>query len=141
MTPHLGRRGPRDAAASEIVGNILMIAVTVLLAAGLAFSLASGGTPTDPVSSNLVVEDQAELRVRHAGGEAIPVEGPVFFLVVGGTEERRPLTEFSADVSGGDADRWEIGEEVCVSCQVAGTIDVVTFVAQERTLLDWERSP
>lgn len=130
-----------DEAASEVVGDILMIAVSVLLASALAYSLASVAAPGDPVSADLVVEDGAELQVRHAGGESIPVDGPTFVLLVDGDEERHPLSEFSDDVSAGNPSLWEIGERVCLSCQVGGTVETLTFVAEERVILDWERNP
>lgn len=130
-----------DEAASEIVGNVLMIAVSVLLASALGYSLASVAAPGDPVSAEFVVEDGAELQIRHAGGEGVPVDGPTFVLLVDGDEERHPLSDFSDDVSAGNPGFWEIGERVCLSCQVGGTIETVTFVAEERVILDWERDP
>lgn len=136
-----GDRDPLDRAASEIIGNILMIGVTVLLASALAYSLSSATAPPDPASADLVVEDGPDLEVRHAGGEAVPVDGPRFVLVVDGSEDERPLSDFSADVSGGSPNLWEIGERVCLSCQVGGTIEEVRFVASEQVILDWERTP
>lgn len=131
---------PRDGAVTEIIGNILMIGVTVLLATALAYSLTSMSAATDRVHADLVVEDGADLEVRHAGGEAVPVDGPRFVLTVDGSEQRHPLSDFSSDVSGGSSSLWEIGERVCLSCRVGGTIETITFVAAEQVILDWDRN-
>lgn len=132
---------PGDGAVSDIVGNILMVGVTVLLAGALALSLSAATAPADPVSADLVVVDGPDLEVRHAGGEPVPVDGPRFVLTVDGAEEVHPLSEFSGDVSGGSENAWEIGERVCLSCQVGGNIEAVVFVAAEQVILDWERNP
>jgi hypothetical protein len=132
--------GPEDRAVTDVVGNILMIGVTVTLASALAYSLSTIATPDNPVSADLVVQDNADLNVSHRGGESIHVDGPTFIVETGGTEERHPLEDFSDDVSGGSSSLWEIGEEVCLSCNIGGTIDAVNFVAGNEVILEWERT-
>lgn len=130
-----------DGGASEVVGNVLMIAVTVTLAATLAYSLASATAPSDPVTADVAIDDRSGVHAEHAGGETIPVEGSSFVLVYEDGDERIPLEAFPGDVSEGEPDAWELGEEVCVSCEASDEIQSLTFVTQGTVLQDWQASP
>lgn len=129
-----------DAAASEVVGNVLMIGITVLLAASLAYSLSSTTGPGDQVHADLSVEQGTELNARHVGGEAVPVDGSAFILTYEDDEERIPLADFPGDVDESNPDRWELDERVCISCQASDTVQALTFVTDDRVVLDWHRT-
>lgn len=134
-------RGPRvpDAAASEIVGNVLMIGITVLLAASLAYSLSSTPGPSDQVHAEISVEQGTELHARHVGGEDVVVESSAFILTYDDGEERIPLAQFPGDVDGSHPEHWELDEHVCLSCQASDTVQALTFVTEDRVVLDWQR--
>lgn len=134
-----GRAGA-DAAVADVVGNILMLAVTILLVSALALALTTWPVPDNPVSADLTVRETGGVVVRHVGGEPVPVDGPYFFVEAGGDRERRPLADFASDVSAGSPSLWELGEEVCLHCQTSDPIDAVTLVAADRVILDWVRA-
>lgn len=120
-----------------------MVGVTVGLAAALAGALAFVPTPGDPVSADLVVSQMGErVVVRHVGGEPVPVDDGRFRIDNATGSVERPLSEYADHVSDGRADRWELGETVCLSCESppTGRIEGMAFVARGEVILSWTRS-
>lgn len=131
------------AAVSDVVGNILMVGVTVGLAAALAGALAFVPTPGDPVSADLVATATGdEVLVHHVGGEPVPLDDGRFRIDSDDGSIERPLSDYAAHVSDGRADRWELGETVCLSCEEppTGRIDGTAFVARGEVILSWTRT-
>ena len=63
-----------DAAAAPVIGVVLMVAVTVVLAAVVgtfAIGLGAGGPESPPTAKFDVEYDDPKLQVIHAGGEAV----------------------------------------------------------------------
>lgn len=118
-----------------------MIGITVLLAASLAFSLSSTTEPSDDLNADVAIEAGSALDARHVGGEDIPVEGSFFVVTLDDGEERIALADLPGDVSEGRSDHWELGEEVCVSCEADGEVQALTFTTEHQVLLEWTRPP
>ncbi|WP_136687617.1 type IV pilin [Halorhabdus amylolytica] len=78
--------GRDGSAIAPVVGVILMIAITVLLAATIgAFVLEMDMPDHDPITAvdfQITLEGPDELRLRHEGGTAVPVENT--FVVIDG---------------------------------------------------------
>lgn len=131
-----------DRGVSDVVGNILMVGITVGLAAALAGALVFVPTPGDPVSADLVVSATGDtVLVRHVGGEPVAVDDGRFRIDTADDAITRPLSDYADHVSDGRADRWELGETVCLSCETPPTdrIDGIAFVAGGEVILSWTR--
>lgn len=131
------------AAVSDVIGNVLMVAVTVGLAAALAGALAFVPTPGDPVSADLVVTASGdEVVVHHVGGEPVPVDDGRFRIDNATGSISRPLSDYADHVDDGRADEWELGESVCLSCEdpPPDRIEGTAFVARGEVILSWVRS-
>lgn len=114
-----------------------MIGITVVLAAALAFSLSSTTSPRDRVNTDIAVENGSELTARHVGGEDVPVEGSVFVFTFDDGEKRVKLADVPGDVDENRADRWELGEQVCLSCAASDHVEALTFATQDQIVVDW----
>lgn len=129
---------------SEVIGNVMMIGITVGLVVALLVLVVTFSPPSDPLSADLkVVTSGSDVDVRHVAGEPVRRAEGTFLMEVDGRNEARELDDpaFDPDLSPGDPDAWEIGESVCLSCLFPGeTIDRVTFVARNEVLMEWERA-
>lgn len=129
----------RDAAASDIVGNILMVALTVVGMAGVGAAVYALPGPDDPVHADLAVVGHRDvLKVRHLGGESFPVASASILLTVDGSRQDVPLGSF------GLGETWQLGETVCLvgptGCPTTWNGQTVTelrVVVDRRILSEW----
>lgn len=135
-----------DRAVADVVGNFLLIGITVAMMAVLAFFVVSQPPPDNPVSADLkVAGNGTQLKIHHKWGEAVPVgQARLLIELDDGTTEVRELShqDFAEYVDSGrggiDADFWQIGETICVSCEYVGqTIRRVAVASGNALLLDW----
>lgn len=128
-----------DRAVSEIIGNVLMIGITVGMMSVLILLFTSFPLPVDPVTADLTTRTNAtSLIVTHSGGESVPLsDGRVVATTTTGTQVV-PLTAFSAEVSEGNADAWDFGESICVSCRFKGqTLTRLSVATLDNVAVDW----
>jgi len=107
---HSGEDRAADEAVSPVIGVILMVAITVILAAVIAtFALGMGdliGETTPQVTFTTHYDESTQnLTITHASGSAIPAD-EVTIVEPGGTEvdwtDRSPTVASGEDVSAGD---------------------------------------
>lgn len=100
-----------DRAVSEVLGNILMVGITVAMVAVLAFMLATQPAPNDPGNVDLVARSNATHVVfQHRGGESIALEDGHLRVTDDGTVSTFPLTDLASEFAGNDPDAWDVGE-------------------------------
>ncbi len=132
-----GRRtmGRDRAAASDIVGSILLVAITVVSMMSLAFVIYSQDGPEERTHADLSMRLKAgaggwgtgdeEIVITHTGGEALRNEFTTIRVMIGGT-----LTEYLAGSLGaGFADgKLTIGEVWNTTDTVASSSDVAVDI-------------
>lgn len=129
-----------DRAVSEVLGNILMVAITVAMVAVLAFMLASQPVPNDPGNVDLVARSNAtDVVIQHRGGESIALDRGHLRVTDDGGVSAFPLTDRASDFAGGDPDAWDIGETLCASCTVTdrSTVTRVAIILDGRVIATW----
>lgn len=135
---------PDDHGVSEIIGSMLLIAITVLLVGGLAVLILSVKPPADTLHADLNVlvargpdgvwgTGDEQLRVDHVGGEPVPREGFSIQVDIGGT-----ISTFSGAGLTGAFDDGEltIGETWATTL----TIPIATAVKVQMVLESGGRS-
>ncbi len=145
LTPVPSRLGPRDGAVSDVISNILMVAITVLLIGSLALSIPLVlGDPGEALNADLRASNTGtSMRVAHVGGEHVD-EGQMRISVTrDGSTTTEPLSAFAGCVTGGDGlsdGLWSVGETLDVTCRYAGqntTISAVILVGYDAIQVDW----
>lgn len=147
--PH--RRGLRgfvhdQDAVSETVGEVLLVAMTVVLAAGLAVAIAGQPGPTERVHASLDIATTAgtggygtgdeTVRIIHRGGQPLQTDDTRIVLTTGGTIERIIGDDLGSAFSDG---RFSIGETWTTTRTIAQsstiTIEVVALTVSGPTLV------
>ena len=107
----IGRKARRNfsrdrAGAAEIVGDILLVAMSVIMVSALALQLSTVQDPADSVRADLVASyDGGNVTILHMGGEALRNESTRFQLFTDDTYTRH------ANITDGKAGTtWEVGE-------------------------------
>ena len=106
---------------SPVVGTILLVAVTVIIAGSIAaFVYGLSGTGNEPVNPSLSFEDVADgnesFTISHQGGDSVPNAsesddwGSNLKLTIDGKDD---VTN-SIQLTGGDPD-FDVGEEITVN--------------------------
>lgn len=107
---------------TDVVGQFLLIGISVGMVATLSIFIASQPAPNDPVSTDLAVADSGgDLILEHKWGEAIELaQGRLIVEERDDGFREWPLDDQeildNSDVDEGDETLWEIGERVCVAC-------------------------
>lgn len=128
-----------ERAISDVIGTILMVGVTVTLIGALSGVVLTWPLLEDPISADLRVEKRGDVDLIHGGGEAVPETRADVIVTHDGQTTRLPLTAFSAQYASGDADKWEIGERLCISCRFSGqTIDRIVVAGPSGILVRWD---
>lgn len=142
QAPSQPRLGAPDAGVSEVVGSILMVAITVALA-GAMFSVVYGAIPGDggprraSLSGSLDPGDggwgtgDESFTLTHRGGHGLPADATAIVLEVGGNETRfavdgDPIDHAEQTAFTADDRNLTIGERWTAP---ARTIDPLTDVA------------
>lgn len=101
-----------DHAASEVLGNLLLLALFVAILASLgAFLFAADLGPQEQVRADFEATIQGDdVHVRHMGGDPIPRQHLVFVVSVGGTEHRFAHGDEAGQVFVPDTDPFTIGD-------------------------------
>ncbi len=138
--------GPRswreDDAVSEVVGTILLVAISVMLFAGLSMVVwQQMQTSPAPANADLRLDVEGEwVSLTHVWGESLPVSDTRLMLTIDGTRGDYPLDEpplagHLDHVSSGSPTHWDLGETLWIgcpageSCAFAGqTTDEVTGI-------------
>lgn len=125
---------------SEVIGNVLMIAITVGLVSVLTYLFVTFPLPLDEVHADLGVQANATaLRVHHVGGEAIALKGGAVVVTTATGDVGFSLEDFAADVAAGAPDRWELGETICISCRLPGrTLTSAAVVQGGKVVSEWQ---
>ena len=108
-----------ERAVSPVIGVILMVAITVILAAVIgAFVIGIGDdqqtVPTasfDYDQSGDAGEDGSELIVTHSSGDSIPVENLEISGDFSDADIEEPFVDTNEDVSAGDTQEVEIDDD------------------------------
>jgi len=105
---------------SPVIGVILMVAATIVIAAVVITMLGSFKAPAAPptVSLKAEVTDDNELTFTHLGGGSVAYTDIVVTVTSGGTEAGLSMEE-SAAATGGDTDYFEPGEQATVDTTTA----------------------
>ncbi len=125
-----------DKAASDVVGSILLVAVTVGMMAGVGMSILSIDGPVDQVRTDVQIsvlrggtdwgDGDEVLRLRHLGGEEIPAEGTSIRLKINGTQsvyEGAALDAGFADGQFSLGDVWSA--TITVPSQATVLVDII----------------
>ncbi|SFS02985.1 flagellin N-terminal-like domain-containing protein [Halomicrobium zhouii] len=134
-----------DDAVSPVIGVILMVAITVILAAVIAtFVLGLGDqvSNTAPQASFSFDYDGSDLTITHNGGDSINAEE----LFVRGTNDDGSWSDGATDTVSGsttysDGDKISAGDSVTVSVDDGDTVRVVYQSSEggtSATLGTWE---
>lgn len=113
--------GGRDAGVSDVLGSLLLVALTVLLGASMiVYLLAFYDGPVEELEADFLIRIEwdcsvsppdAEILIQHVGGEAIAESIVAFYITIGPT----PLVPIEGDDlafedEGNFDDKLEIGE-------------------------------
>ncbi|HLE46977.1 MAG TPA: type IV pilin N-terminal domain-containing protein, partial [Candidatus Thermoplasmatota archaeon] len=111
------RLGPQTRAASEVLGSILLIGVTVLMVGGLTLALASRPGPIETHHADLSVSilqgtgdwgtGDEIIQMRHGGGETILADSSRVLYTIDGVTTRLEGAAIGSAFSDG---RFQIGE-------------------------------
>lgn len=113
-----------ESAVSEVLGTVLLVAITVVMAAGFALLLGSFGKPTNLAHTDLDIRidpgedgwgtDDESVIVRHMGGESLDSSTTALIIRIGSDPEVRfsgEGLESFADFADGS---FKIGESIVV---------------------------
>lgn len=154
----------RDDAVAEVISSVLIVAMTVLMTAGLVtLLLASKPGPADPLHADFTVQAQKgadgwgtgdeHLAIKHVGGERLTLSNTILLVTIGDETTRyeaggsNPLdhaAESAFDDSGSDPDTtWTIGETwrtPDASIPVGTKIQANVVDTSEQTEIIWAAS-
>jgi len=102
-----GRRFSRDGAgAAEMIGDILLVGMSVIMVSALALQLSTVQNPQDSVRVDLVASyDGENITVLHMGGEALKNQDTRFQLFINNTYDR-----YANITDGKSGATWQVGE-------------------------------
>lgn len=131
-----------DAAVSDVVANILMVAITVVMVAGLAIFIGAQPGPQAHVNADIKVVTYPNVTVQHLGGVSIPMDK--MMVIISSTNHPSnspvPLSNFVSGIG----NTWSIGDGACLSCYQNGDyykgddITSITVVAQNAVVASWQ---
>lgn len=111
----------RDEAVADVLGNILMVGITVSMMVGLSVLVLNFGGPPDKVHADFRVDlspggmfwgdGNEEIQIRHIGGEAVPAAQTRIVVAVNGTSALyagAALDQGFADGSFRLGDTWNV---------------------------------
>ncbi len=137
------RQWSSDDAVSDVIGSILLVAVTVGMMVALGSLILNIEGPVDPLRADLQLsvlrgpgawgDGDEVLRLRHLGGEEVTNIGTVVRLAINGT-----VTEYKdAALDGSFADGLTIGEtwSVVTTIPLLAQVDVDIINADLKTLV------
>lgn len=128
---------------SEVVGNILILAITVTLFSSIMYFVTSMPTPNEEVyadfSSEIKINENGTvtINITHSGGQALKSYRTQIYLFVNGT----PRTLTFADSSPGLGDEWKTGETFSYTTPFVVTQDTslsVMIVDTEANTVVWD---
>ncbi len=127
----------RDDAVSDVLGNILMVGITVGMMVGLSVMVLNFGGPPDRVHADFRVDlspggafwgdGNEEIQVRHVGGEAVPRDETRIVVAINGS-----LTSYAgAQLDQGFADgEFRLGDRWNLTVLVPGSAIVEVSIVQ-----------
>lgn len=99
---------------ADILGDVLLVGITVILAAGAGLAITTQVDPPSPVHVDLSVQATEDaLEIHHAGGEPVPLDPSSVILLVEGTSTTVPLNDCPGTATG-NVDLLEAGETITV---------------------------
>src|SRR5688572_27429791 len=104
-------------ALSEVVGTVLLLAITIVAFAGLAVAVQARletAPPPPNVRFDLLHEGQSMTLV-HRWGESVKVDELRFIYDLKGVRTEVDLTQ-RPELAGAREDMWDIGEDMVVIC-------------------------
>lgn len=129
---------------TDVIGQFLLIGITVGMVATLSFFISSQPPPDDPITAELKVASRpGNLSVEHTWGESVLLRDTrLLVMLEDETQDEHPMDEVgpgNTTVDEGDPDKWDIGEFVCVSCHYPNATKIIRVgIATDRSLaLDW----
>ncbi|MDX1611918.1 MAG: type IV pilin N-terminal domain-containing protein [Candidatus Thermoplasmatota archaeon] len=123
-----------DAGIADVISNVLMVGITVALAAGVSYLLIFEVQAEEQVSTSIRMDTTpTSFHMVHNGGEAIYLQESYLIVTFADhTSETRPLNDLSAGDTNGDG-QWGFGETLCLtggdaSCDVDYSGKTISFV-------------
>jgi archaeal type IV pilus assembly protein PilA len=127
-----------DKAVSPVIGVILMVAITVILAAAIGSSVFSHGTAQSAPQANLdlkavgkPVDNVGLVQMEHLGGEQINLNDTKIAAYVGGNSTNAQT--LSGPFSVGDVTKFSVGDDTVPV--VSGTSVEIKFVDSQTNQL------
>lgn len=131
----------RDEGATDIVGTLLLVGLTVVLTVALGALVRQNLVPQGSLEADVALKASAgadrawgtgdeNLTITHVGGEPLPLDGLTVQIAVGGTQATLRGTE----MSGGDAGRLTVGKSVWTTRNIPAQSEIgatATYVTPE----------
>lgn len=104
-----------DAALTDVVGSIVMLAITIVVFAGVSIVVVAevAGTDEEAPPTFRFEEIGDHVVVRHMGGIPVPLSQIQALITDAGSTTTVALGDHAASIGNGD-DRWDIGESICI---------------------------
>jgi flagellin-like protein len=130
-----------DRGVSPVIGVILMVAITVILAAVIGtFVLGLGDSLEQTPQATLSAEVESgggNVTISHNGGDSIAASD--IRVIVGGTDYNSSSADFSVS---GSADEFSVGDTITINSSTTTDTQVrLIHTPSESILLDTEVSP
>lgn len=144
-----------DAAVSEVVGTLLLVAISIVLFSGLSVVVYQQ-MQTSPVPANVDLRLEVDgdwTTMTHVWGESLPVDEVRLLIEVGGTRgqydlDEAPLADHLDHVPSGSVEQWDLGETLWLRCPSGGdcafpseTLGYVTSVDERANAVVFSNQP